>query len=133
MKWETFMEFVEAMYLRDEELLQTLKVTVEQLPEESWFPIMTIKESPQSPREEERVDAHVEGHDLSLDTEIIKSRSPDVRLGILAHELAHIYLDQYSTRTIEDEYDADDQARTWGFDAEVTRMRAVLGPPTLEE
>jgi Zn-finger domain-containing protein len=55
-----------------------------------------------------------------------------VAMAIIAHEIAHSYLEHYLDMMSDDgglqnEKEADDQARKWGFDVDC--FRKVLGPP----
>jgi hypothetical protein len=69
---------------------------------------------------------------IRLDSELLKKYDDDVVMAIIAHELAHSCLGHDApTSGLEEEHEADAQARVWGFD--VDKLRAVCGEPTLGE
>ncbi|GJQ58599.1 MAG: hypothetical protein D8M57_08970 [Candidatus Scalindua sp. AMX11] len=58
----------------------------------------------------------------------------DVKIGVIAHELAHVYLKHPHTSSgrkgLKNEEEADSLASHWGFGKEVKASRRKLGPPT---
>lgn len=73
-----------------------------------------------------------EDGEIYLDTELLKKYDDDVAMAIIAHELAHHYLDHHLDFTsdgLEKEYEADELARKWGFNVE--KFRDTCGPPTI--
>ena len=66
----------------------------------------------------------VGAHILQLDTQLLQRPRPET-LGILAHELAHIYIaatgDMISVEDLTNDLKADSLARQWGFEAELTQ------------
>jgi hypothetical protein len=79
--------------------------------------------------------AHVERED-SEDVAIVVcdprllNEPRKVALGTIAHEFAHLFLGHIAPSGLENEYQADDLARRWGFKKEIGAMRALYGPPT---
>ena len=71
-----------------------------------------------------------EDGDIILDSGQLKKYEDDVAMTLVAHEFAHYYLDHYLAKpyTLEQEAEADEQARKWGFNVE--KFRKVIGPPT---
>ena len=85
--------------------------------------------------------AHVTEDSVIFDVDKLKNElsdgDEDVMVGIIAHELAHVFLKHGSVpdmveRGLEYEDEADRLASNWGFAKEVTAFRHKLGPPTLE-
>ncbi len=59
----------------------------------------------------------------------------DVQIGIIAHELAHVYLKHLQDSSVEKGLEcdeADKKASEWGFKKEVETFRNKLGPPTIK-
>ena len=58
----------------------------------------------------------------------------DVKIGVIAHELAHVYLkhphSSSGRKGLENEEAADSLASNWGFAKEVKASRRKLGSPT---
>lgn len=76
--------------------------------------------------------AHVEDENVVvLDEEKLARYSRAEAIGIIAHELSHVYLQHPKVGGLEDEYSADDLASGWGLDLEVHAMREAIGPPTV--
>jgi hypothetical protein len=70
---------------------------------------------------------------IYLDSEKLKQLDDDVALALIAHELAHSHLGHSNTgqRDLNEENEADELARKWGFD--VDKFRRVCGPPTIQK
>jgi hypothetical protein len=69
--------------------------------------------------------------EIILDPKQILPLPEEVAMALIAHELAHFYLKHYLKPAdgLKEEYEADDQARAWGFN--VDEFRKVCGEPTL--
>ena len=69
--------------------------------------------------------------EIFLDSKKLIIFSEEVAMALIAHEFAHFYLKHYSKQPegLELEYEADDQARKWGFN--VDEFRKVCGEPTM--
>lgn len=71
-----------------------------------------------------------------FDPAILNKYSVSLIKGIIAHELAHAFhqhgLKQETNEKelLENEAEADETGKTWGFVKEVNEMRQTLGPPT---
>ena len=76
--------------------------------------------------------AYVNDGSVFLDPRKLLAESRDVAIGTIAHELAHVYLRHPMEGGLDDEYAADDLARSWGFVQEVKAMRDACGPPTVK-
>jgi predicted metal-dependent hydrolase len=72
-----------------------------------------------------------ENGEIFLDSKKLLNFSEEVAMAIIAHEFAHFHLKHYSKQHegLEQEYEADDQARKWGFN--VDEFRKVCGEPTM--
>lgn len=70
-------------------------------------------------------------NDIIIDSEQLKKYEDDVAMALIAHELAHSFLKHYENwgKGLENEYEADNLAKAWGFD--VDKFRNVCGPPTV--
>jgi len=79
----------------------------------------------------ERESAEDEGK-MSLDPKILKMPK-SVAVGLIAHEFAHLFLNQTGGGGLKDEYAADAFASQWGFAKEIKVMRRKLGSPTERE
>ena len=80
-----------------------------------------------------KMGAHVDtpSQTLIIDAEKLDQQSQQVALGTIAHELAHVFLGRALEPRLEEEYEADDLARQWGFAEEVDERRRLVGPPSL--
>lgn len=91
-----------------------------------------IKEKPTSSGEIAEITGN--GH-IIIDSKRLKELDQPVAMAIIAHEIAHSYLEHYLNATrgagLRNEREADNQAREWGFD--VDYFRKVLGPPHIAE
>ena len=69
--------------------------------------------------------------EIILNADKILNYSNEVAMALIAHELAHFYLKHNlkPAEGLKEEYEADDQARAWGFN--VDEFRKVCGEPTL--
>ncbi len=67
-----------------------------------------------------------EAGDIYLDSKQLQRHDDDVAMAIIAHELAHYYLGHHikSGREAENEKDADDLAKQWGFN--IDKMRQIF-------
>lgn len=58
----------------------------------------------------------------------------DVKIGVIAHELAHVYLKHLHSSSVrkglKNEEEADSLASNWGFAKEIKASRKKLGLPT---
>ena len=58
----------------------------------------------------------------------------DVKIGVIAHELAHVYLkhphSSSGRKGLENEEEADSLTSNWGFAKDVKASRRTLGSPT---
>lgn len=83
--------------------------------------------------------AMVLGNTIYLDTNRLKSYDTDVILGIISHEIAHVYhhhADDPEPRqheSLDDECQADKTAKEWGFVKEIEKLRKLLGETTMLE
>lgn len=70
---------------------------------------------------------------IILDPKQILNLTEEVAMALIAHEFAHFNLKHYLTPAegLEQEHEADDQAKKWGF--KVDKFREVCGAPTLGE
>lgn len=87
-----------------------------------------------------KLGAYVDGDNVVFDVNELDELSDgddDVKIGIIAHELAHKFLNHVTFQNLgsrvelklEDE--ADKLASNWGFAKEVEAFRRKLGPPTV--
>ncbi|RJQ26354.1 hypothetical protein C4565_06985 [Candidatus Parcubacteria bacterium] len=60
---------------------------------------------------------------IKLDSSKLKKHSDQAAQAMIAHELAHYYLEHYKedTRSIEHDHAADELARKWGFNVDESR------------
>ena len=72
-------------------------------------------------------------NDIIIDSEQLKKYEDDVAMALIAHELAHSFLKHYENwgKGLENEYEADNLAKEWGFD--VDKFRKACGPPTVPD
>ena len=70
--------------------------------------------------------------DINLDSDQLKIYDDDVSMAIIAHELAHFHLGHHLNKScgLECEDEADELARSWGFN--IGKFREVCGPATLQ-
>ena len=82
--------------------------------------------------------AHVEADNIFFDIDRIfrmAGDDEDAIIGLIAHELAHKFLD-HATRPddghggLAHENEADDRASEWGFSEEIKAFRRTYGPAT---
>ncbi len=96
---------------------------------EDEFPSFSIYEGDSS------FGAHVNDFAITFDPEKLVDMSDNeeiVLVGIIAHEIAHIFCGhEGSTGDLSEDHEADDVARSWGFESEVNAMREKLGPATM--
>lgn len=70
---------------------------------------------------------------IKLNSKALQKLDRCVAMAIIAHEIAHVYLNHYKDLStlngngLRHEQEADNQAREWGFD--VDYFRKVYGPP----
>ncbi len=76
-------------------------------------------------------DAHVDEENIICDSRLLDMPRA-IAIGTLAHEFAHLFLRHPVAGGLQDEDDADELARQWGFTQEVRAMRQEYGPPTEE-
>jgi predicted metal-dependent hydrolase len=71
-----------------------------------------------------------DGH-IILNSIELRKYEDDVAMAIIAHELAHYHCNHYSSSPegLEFENEADDLAKSWGFD--IDKFRRVCGPATI--
>ena len=112
----------------DPEVARLLHQVIARIPEEIWheFPFFEATNGPS------KWGAHVEDGLVTIDPNRLSTDSSEVRLGTVAHELAHVYLGHPKEGGLADENEADSLARQWGFSTEVDELREKYGPPTLE-
>lgn len=67
-----------------------------------------------------------EAGDIYLDSKKLQRHDDDVAMAIIAHELAHYYLGHHmkSGKDAENEKEADDLAKQWGFN--IDKMREIF-------
>jgi hypothetical protein len=65
---------------------------------------------------------------INLDSKQLRKYDDDVAMAIIAHELAHAYLEHYYDipGDLEHEDEADELAKSWGFN--IDKFREVCGP-----
>lgn len=117
-------------HVQDPKLEILVKRVIQSIPQTftDRFPSFSVVEGPSW------WGAHVEPMEnlVVLDASKLTAESDDVAAGTIAHELAHVFLGIAGDGGgLEDEFSADDLARTWGFMGEVDAMRRAHGPPTL--
>jgi len=78
--------------------------------------------------------ASVDEDVVTFDTNLLKKEPVDVKMGIIAHELAHVFLKHAYIKypTIKEEKEADELACKWGFTEEINSMRRKFEPKLLE-
>ena len=69
---------------------------------------------------------------IRLDSNKLQGYDDEVAMAIVAHELAHYHLKHFENfeNSLENEYEADNLARTWGL--EIDKFRSICGPPTVQ-
>ncbi|HBR22577.1 MAG TPA: hypothetical protein DD713_08465 [Nitrospiraceae bacterium] len=72
---------------------------------------------------------------INLDSYKLQEYDEDVAMAIIAHEIAHYNLGHYddinmNQNSLNNEQEADDLAKSWGFDIE--KFRSICGPATLK-
>jgi len=85
--------------------------------------------------------AHVYDNNVYFDVKKLEEKSggdEDVKIGFIAHELAHVFLNHTSSQnqgrlTLKHEDEADEFASMWGFAKEIKAFRQKIGPPAVEE
>ena len=117
-------------HIQDSKLEALVKRVIRRIPPTftDEFPSFSVVEGPS------RWGAHVEPMEklIVLDASKLTAESDDVAAGTVAHELAHVFLGTgEGGGGLENEFSADEVARTWGFVGEVDAMRRADGPPTL--
>ncbi len=114
--------------ITDEKFSGLLDYVLGKIPEEQMndFPSFNVDES--SAKE----GAMVYEDNIIFDMSVLNKYSDKVKIGTIAHELAHEFLrhDETSGLNEEVEAEADEQASEWGFSAEIREMRKEAGPPT---
>lgn len=81
--------------------------------------------------------AHVYDNNVYFDVnklEEISGGDEEVKIGVIAHELAHVFLNHTTSRDqrrrkLKYEDEADELASTWGFAKEIEAFRQKFGPP----
>lgn len=76
--------------------------------------------------------AYVMEDNVCFDVNKMSGHTDEVQIGIIAHELAHKFLCHDETSGLDEEAEADDLAKEWGFTSEIDALRKKLGPPRLE-
>ena len=117
-------------HIQDPELEILVKGVIRRIPPTftDKFPSFSVVQGPS------RWGAYVEPMEnlMVLDASKLTAESDDVAAGTVAHEFAHLFLGTAEGGGgLEDEFSADERARTWGFVGEVDAMRRAHGPPTL--
>lgn len=66
---------------------------------------------------------------IRIDTDRLRQYEDTVAMALLAHELAHDHLRHFKTwkNNLDDEYSADNLAKTWGFN--IDQFRKTCGLP----
>lgn len=113
----------------DPEVRALFDTVIDRIPEEYGPSFPSFAVAPGS----SKMGAHVDTPSRTLITDAGKlgQQSHQVALGTIAHELAHVFLGRAPEPRLEDEYEADDLARRWGFMEEVDERRRLVGPPSL--
>lgn len=118
-----------ALDIPDIEVRNIFNAVIDRIPDSygPLFPSFTVIPGPS------KMGAHVDAPSRTLIIEAVKlsQQSQQVALGTIAHELAHVFLGRASEPRLEEEYEADDLARRWGFTSEVNERRKRVGPPSL--
>jgi len=118
-----------ALDIPDSEIRAVFDTVIGRIPEEYGPSFPTFAVAPGFSKMGAYVDTP--SSTLIIDAEKIGQQSQQVALGTIAHELAHVFLGRAPEPRLEEEYEADDLARQWGFAEEVDERRRLVGPPSL--
>lgn len=125
--------------IKDSDFRALIDKVLERIPEsyEDEFPTFCMYEGPVS------YGAYVEEvgelFHVTFDVATLESESggkDDVKIGVIAHELAHVFLEHPMNPDdaggLDNEDEADDLASEWGFKDEIIAFRQKLGAATVE-